>query len=70
MSFMILNKTTGNVLSTTHGANGRFVKPWLIPDREAVDSKVRELLLKNPTEVYAVFELSDVFSAKVEVVRA
>lgn len=71
MSFVILNKTTGNVLAASGGQTGndRIVKPWLVPDRGVVDAKIKELLLKNPTETYVVYERVDVFTAKVEVVR-
>lgn len=68
MSFIIMNVSTGNVLSTSR-SNDRQVTPWVLPDREVVDAKVKELLLKNPSESYAVYERVDVFSAKVEVVR-
>lgn len=68
MSFIIMNVTTGNVLSTARG-NDRQVTPWVLPDREVVDAEIKELLLKNPTEAYAVYERVDVFTAKVEVIR-
>lgn len=68
MSFIIMNSTTGNVLSTARG-NDRQITPWVLPDREVVDAKIKELLLKNPTEAYAVYERVDVFTAKVEVIR-
>ena len=66
MPFMILNKTTGQVLASLF--NDRAIKPWLLPSRDDVDSKVRELLLKNPENTYQVFESVGAYEAKVEVV--
>ncbi len=68
MSFVILNKTSGNMLGTAVG--DRQLKPYILPDQEAVDAKIRELLNKNPMETYEVFVLMNTYSAKVEVTKS
>ena len=66
MPFIIMNKTTTQVLSAQSA--DRTIRPWIIPTRENADAKIRELLLKNPENTYQVFEDVGTFEAKVEVV--
>ena len=66
MPFIIMNKTTTQVLSAQSA--DRTIRPWIILTREDASARVRELLLKNPENTYQVFEDVGTFEAKVEVV--